>query len=283
MYKQITFFIILLLIIIGSNDKFRKRLRPRETRAIYENGKIYDLDKAQNIKIYNKNGDVKLTNQKVMMTGSFFNMIEVTQIKKLINDELIYRNSEFEKSTVETKFDGDTFLIQTKFYENFPNAKIDLELTIRNSEVKVDEIQTTNGNIIISNINNDFKAATDSGEIQINDNKSFVELFNENGNISVINTNGIKKINVGKGTINAEIQNVTNETTIINNNGDINIKISCNLNTNIEIEATDQNIINNTTFLKLLKNDKVFKGTIGAGTNLLFIKASNGQIKILDL
>lgn len=283
--RNFAYTIILLLLIFGlklffsSKNLTPEHFKPKEILNPYIHIVMYAIYGTNNIKIYNQNGDVKLKNL-IFETSCMDHILELKEVKQLLNDKIFNRHSEFEKCTVEVNFNDKEFIIQTKFHENTINAKVDLTIRLMNSKTQVDEICTTNGNIFINDITKDIKATTDSGEIEVINSKCFVELYNKNGNINVIDTEGITSIIVDNGTINAEIQNITSETKLINKNGNINIKVPHNLNANIEIEADEKSIKNQTNFLKLSKYNNIFKGSIGSGSNLMRIKAINGQINI---
>jgi hypothetical protein len=277
--KKLFFAFIIISILAFGSKEISYESTPHIITNPYILRYLYDIYGAKCIKIFNQNGNVNVFNEDRKSSGMNY-IMHLKETKKLFNDNKINRYVEFEKNTVEINAINDVLTIQTKINNNQNNVKIDLEIKLVNCPIQVNEIQTTNGNIYINDVTKDFKAITNSGEIEVSNSNCFVELYNQNGNVNVIDTDGITNIFVDNGTINAEIQNITNETKIINKNGNINIKIPRNLNANIEIEADEKNIKNQTNFLKLSKFNNVFKGTIGSGSNLMRLKAINGQISI---
>lgn len=277
--KKLFFAFIIISILAFGSKEISYESTPHFITNPYILRYLYDIYGVKSIKIFNQNGNVNVFNQDRKSSG-MNHLMHLKETKKLFNDNNINRYFEFEKNTVEINALNDVLIIQTKINNNKNNVKIDLEIKLVNCPIQVKEIQTTNGNIYINNITKDIKAITDSGEIEVSNSKCFVELYNQNGNVNVIDTDGITNIIVDNGTINAEIQNITSETKLINKNGNINIKIPRNLNANIEIEADEKSIKNQANFLKLSKFNNVFKGSIGSGPNLMHIKAINGQISI---
>ena len=276
--KKLFFAFIIISILAFGSKEISYESTPHFITNPYILRYLYDIYGAKSIKIFNQNGNVKVFNAD-RKSSCMNDQMDLKVTKKLLNDNNINRYFEFEQNTVEINAITDVLTIQTKI-NNQNNVKIDLEIKLINCPIQANEIQTTNGNIYINNVTKDIKAITDSGEIEVSNSKCFVELYNQNGNVNVIDTYGITSIIVNNGTINAEIQNITSETKLINQNGNINIKIPHNLNANIEIEADEKSIKNQTNFLKLSKFNNIFKGTIGSGSNLMRIKAINGQISI---
>lgn len=160
---------------------------------------------------------------------------------------------------------------------------VDMNIKIP-SYVTVDTLTTSNGAIIIKDVKGNISAHSSNGAINIENVDGYVTAITSNGRIDIKDTTGINNLQTSNGMINAEIYDFQENISIRTSNGGITLYINPSLNTDIEIETSNGQIVTSGIILSLITNEEKHKiGTLGDGGNKITIKTSNGDINIYEL
>ena len=152
------------------------------------------------------------------------------------------------------------------------------------SYVTVDTLTTSNGAIIIKDVEGNITAHSSNGEINIENVEGYVTATTSNGRIDVKGTTGVNDLQTSNGAVNADIYDFLKNISITTSNGEIILYINPSLNADIEIVTSNGKITTSGIMLSLIVNEEKHKiGTLGDGGNKIFIKTSNGDIKVYDL
>jgi len=152
------------------------------------------------------------------------------------------------------------------------------------SFVTIETVMTSNGAIIIENVKGNITASSSNGAITIENVDGYISATTSNGDIEVTDTTGLKNLKSSNGKINTEIFDIQEDITISTSNGGITVYINPSLNTNIEMETSNGQItISDITLNLTIDEEKHKVGTLGDDGNKIFIRTSNGNIKLYKL
>ncbi len=208
---------------------------------------------------------------------------------------------EFEKIKIEI-LDKDGCTIKTKTLEKNPKVSVQYEIKVPKS-VKVSDINSSNGTILIIDCEGEMNLKTSNGRIEVFDSKgSFIanssngrvefvhlngkaEAYTSNGDIRVVRTPGFKKGVTSNGKITLEIdEKMKNDIYLSTSNGSIRISLDPSLDLNIDASTSNSRIDLNgieVTSSKFSKNSLV--GKINKGGKKITATTSNGSIKFYKL
>jgi len=208
---------------------------------------------------------------------------------------------EFDKIKIEV-IDEDGCTIKTTALEKNPKVSVNYEIKIPKS-VKVSEINSTNGTILIIDCEGDMNLDTSNGRIEVFDSKGkfianssnggieFVNLsgkaeaYTSNGKIRVVRTPGFKKGVTSNGKITLEIEEkMKNDIYLSTSNGSIKISLDPSLDLNVDASTSNSSIDLNGIEITTSKFSKdSVSGKINRGGKKITANTSNGSIKFYKL
>ena len=256
--------LLLFLSLLFSGCTF-KRL---EDTKLFE--RSYLVDDGTVVKIFNKNGNVKVT--------------------KSINESLIVQaeiKSRYGKIEIErVKIDiteGKEFIIRTEMNTNI-HATVNYSILLPKNTF-LENVETTNGAIIVRDISGDVVAKNANGKI---------ELYNVNGTVSAMSSNAhilikdTKRINLARtsnGKIEVEIFDIPeNGTTLTTSNGELKCGISNAINANINARTTNGHISVKTLKLDIIESSEdLLTAQLGSGGEKILLETTNANISISGL
>ncbi|MDP8201902.1 MAG: hypothetical protein P9M11_07140 [Candidatus Tenebribacter burtonii] len=208
---------------------------------------------------------------------------------------------EFDKIKIEV-IDEDGCTIKTTTLEKNPKVSVNYEIKIPKS-VKVSEINSINGTILIIDCEGDMNLDTSNGRIEVFDSKGkfianssnggieFVNLsgkaeaYTSNGKIRVVRTPGFKKGVTSNGKITLEIEEkIKNDIYLSTSNGSIKISLDPSLDLNVDASTSNSSIDLNGIEITTSKFSKdSVSGKINRGGKKITANTSNGSIKFYKL
>ena len=253
MKKELLVLTLLILIIVGFSgciDLGNNSSGP-EVRSYFE--EEYTASDDTVLSVTTVNGGISITS----WDGD---NIFLNATKKSRNGE-----DDLDKAEIVVTEDGNQINIEVQHDQPINSRAVDLDIKIPYN-VSVETVISTNGGIVVENVEGYVKATT------------------TNGGIVIKNTTGIDNLISTNGGINAEILDIQKDVNIQSTNGGINLNIRTTLNSSIQISTTNGGITVGGDFISVSESSyKSFKGTIGGGGNTINILTTNGGITINEL
>jgi len=235
------------------------------------------------------NGEYETNINTVLKVSTLNGQIEIyTWNNDTVSLNVIKRSAisreELDNIDIDVDETDDIIKIETLYTgRRITQPSVDMNIKVPNY-VTVDIVTTSNGAIIIEDVKGNITADSSNGAITIENVDGYVAATTSNGDIEVSGTTGIKNIHSSNGVINTEIYDFQQNITISTSNGRITVYINPLLNADIEMETSNGQITITGITLNLTTNEeKHKKGTLGEGGNKIYIKTSNGDIKLYAL
>ncbi|MDA3813477.1 MAG: hypothetical protein PF570_04410 [Candidatus Cloacimonetes bacterium] len=270
----------------GVNMNFNLSDGDKITKEFHE---TFNPKRGCKLNVHNRNGKVEIKSWKE-------DYIDISAILETNKSE-----DEFEKIKIEV-LDEDGCTIKTKELKKNPKVSVNYEIKVPEG-VKVSEINSSNGKILIIDCEGDMNLNTSNGKIEVFDsNGKFIakssnggiefvnlsgiaEAITSNGAIRVVRTPEFKKGVTSNGKITIEIEEkMKNDIYLSTSNGSINISIDPTLDLNIDASTSNSRIDLNgieVTSSKFSKNSLI--GKINKGGTKITASTSNGNIKFYKL
>ncbi len=241
------------------------------------------------LNVHNRNGKVELKSWKE-------NYIDISAILGTNKTE-----KEIEKIKIEV-LDEDGCTIKTTALEKNPKVSVHYEIKVP-SGVMINEINSSNGTILIIDCEGDMNLHTSNSRIEVFDSKgSFVanssngrvefvnlkgkaEAYTSNDKIRVVKTPGFIKGVTSNGKITLEInEKMKNDIYLSTSNGAIRIALDPNLDLNIDASTSNSRIELNDIEITTSEFSKdSVSGKINRGGKKITANTSNGSIKLYKL
>ena len=249
-------------------------------KKIYETtNEEYEVDENTILEVYNINGEVKISGydgDKILL-----------KILKFTNK--IFGEDEFEKVQINVNEIDNRFIIETEYLEQVASVRVavSLELQIPNY-VTVENVETLNGAIYLSDVKGDVKSDVKNGLISICGVDGYVQATSANGAINIKDTTGVNSVSTINGALNVDINDIKQDIEITTTNGDIQVSINPGLNADLEVKI---NSIAGFIYLNdllpylnlTINTDRLVVGTIGEGENKIYIDLTTGIINLHTL
>jgi len=251
MRKELVSIALIILIIVGFSGCINNEEPGPEVRSYFE--EEYTASEDTVLSVTTVNGGISITS----WDGD---NIFLNATKKSRNGE-----DDLDKAEIVVTEDGNQINIEVQHDQPINSRAVDLDIKIPYN-VSVETVISTNGGIVVENVEGYVKATT------------------TNGGIVIKNTTGIDNLISTNGGINAEILDIQKDVNIQSTNGGINLNIRTTLNSSIQISTTNGGITVGGDFISVSESSyKSFKGTIGGGGNTINILTTNGGITINEL
>lgn len=241
------------------------------------------------LNVTNSNGSIKII-------GWAKDFIDINTTLITSEDE-----EEFEKVEIEVKEKNKACNISTVYKSK--KAKVSVEYLIKLPfNMKIGEIQSSNGSIKIDGVNGNADISSSNGSLKIDNSKGEISLRTSNGSITVDNFSGsvdartsngrinISKVNgsidasTSNGSISAEISSLKEDADFSTSNGSIKLYLNPKLDAEIYASTTNSHIKLNDIEIKTSELSKNYlKGKIGKGGNLIKATTTNSSINIYEL
>jgi len=233
----------------------------------------YDADKNTVLKVNNMNGNIEIT----VHDGDKVSLHVEKRVLEKYKEQL-------DKVEIEVTEEDDEILIET-IDKNDISKHVSVLMTIEVPEdVKVESVETTNGNIVISGTKGDMTVKGTNGNIIVDDIDGLVEVSTTNGNIDIQDTNGIGNIDTTNGNIRVDINELNEDIDIGTVNGNIDVYILPTLDADISMETSNGSVTIHDLDLDLTTDKKTNKeGKLGEGGIDIDIHTSNSNIDLYEL
>ncbi|MBT3169326.1 MAG: hypothetical protein HN334_05625 [Candidatus Cloacimonetes bacterium] len=241
------------------------------------------------LNVHNRNGKVEIKRWKE-------NYIDISAILGTNESE-----KEFEKIKIEV-LDEDGCTIKTTALEKNPKVSVQYEIKVPKG-VKIGEINSSNGTILIIDCEGEMNLNTSNGRIEVFDsNGNFVanssnggiefvhlngkaEAYTSNGKIRVVRTPGFRKGVTSNGKITLEIdEKMKNDIYLSTSNGSIKLYFSDNVNAEITAKTSNSKIkLHDFEMSVSSLGQASLEGKIGDGGKKLDVQTSNGSINFYKI
>lgn len=241
------------------------------------------------LNVHNRNGKIEIKSWKE-------NYIDISAILGTNKSE-----KEFEKIEIEV-LDEDGCTIKTTALEKNPRVSVQYEIKVPKGVI-INEINSSNGEIIIIDCEGEMNLDTSNGRIEVFDSKgNFVanssnggiefvnlsgtaEAYTSNGKIRVVRTPGFKKGVTSNGKIILEIdEKMKNDIYLSTSNGSIRITLDPSLDLDIDASTSNSRIDLNGIEITTSEFSKdSVSGKINSGGKKITASTSNGSIKFYKL
>ncbi len=256
------------------------------TREFHE---TFNPVKGCKLNVHNRNGKIEIKSWKE-------NYIDISAILGTNKSE-----KEFEKIKIEV-LDEDGCTIKTTALERNPRVSVQYEIKVPKGVI-INEINSSNGEIIIIDCEGEMNLDTSNGRIEVFDSKgNFVanssnggiefvnlsgtaEAYTSNGKIRVVRTPGFKKGVTSNGKIILEIdEKMKNDIYLSTSNGSIRITLDPSLDLDIDASTSNSRIDLNGIEITTSEFSKdSVSGKINSGGKKITASTSNGSIKFYKL
>jgi hypothetical protein len=144
---------------------------------------------------------------------------------------------------------------------------------------------SSNGGLTFQKVKGNLNLSTSNGGIRVQDIQGFVRLNTSNGGIEVKGVEGISDIRTSNGKIEVEVPGLQGGGgSISTSNGSITAYISRKLNLNLDVSTSNGKInIEGLDLILSTSSDRMIKGRLGTGGDLLTITTSNANVYISNL
>jgi hypothetical protein len=226
----------------------------------------YEVEAGTEVEVYNRNGRVNVRS----WDGEH---LEVSAVKKSWMPGEI--------NLVEIKVtENKNFVVRTESLERNPRVSVNYEILVP-SGISVKLLETSNGNINVQGAAGNVTAVTSNGSIKIVDVDGFVTARTSNGKIEVSGVSGLLGLRTSNGNIEAEAAGIGKDVEVTSSNGSISLLIASAVDADVEARTSNGKItIYNLQFVSSEMDSNYMKGRLGSGGSRLFIKTSNGSIKL---
>lgn len=232
----------------------------------------YEADNNTTLNVTNINGQIEIDS----WNGD---KVELEAIKRTN-----YGDEELQKVHIIVNRIDDELKVETK-YSAIENVRVSVDMKIKVPEnVTVGSIETTNGNIMISNTKGNTTAITTNGNIAISNVEGYITASSSNGALDIQRTTGIGDLSTTNGKIEAHVLDIREDIDIRCTNGGITVYIDPSLDANIEMETTNGHISMNEIELVVTRLESTHvEGVIGEGGNTIDIRTTNGNVNLNKL
>ncbi|GAB7016574.1 DUF4097 family beta strand repeat-containing protein [Methanogenium cariaci] len=232
----------------------------------------YEADDSTILRVVNSNGQISINSRE----GDTITL-NTTKKSRFGEDEL--ENIEI----TAIKNNNEITIKATSLTVIPPMVSVDMDITVP-TNVTVDSVEQSNGEIRISGTKGDMSASCSNGEITMNNVDGYVSARVDNGNIEIRETTGIDELEVSNGNIVAEIYDIRNGATIKTINGEITVSINPSLNAAIEMKTTNGIISVKGIALNFTRTEVThMEGVLGNGGDKITIENTNGNVNVKAL
>ena len=142
----------------------------------------------------------------------------------------------------------------------------------------VADVETSGGNIEVENFDGTLDAQTSGGNIKLEESKGSLKIGTSGGNIRIARVEGGLQAETSGGNITADIVNLGKFLTLSTSGGNINIKMPMDKGMDLDLSGDKVNI-SMQNFKGSLKDDRV-KGTLNGGGIPVRISTSGGNVRV---
>jgi len=285
MIKKITILLSILLIAFIFTGCYEKI--PAINSEIFE--ETYTVENGMSLEVYNFNGSVTISkwdSNTVKVRAekkTNFGKTELENVK--INVErgtnLVVKS---EKLAINPK-------VSITYDIKIPNFMTLTDIETSNGGIKIEGckgnvfLRSSNGGIDVFDYEGDINGITSNGGIRVKDIQGFVKLDTSNGGIEAKGISGIIGIRTSNGKIDVEVPSVQKGgADISTSNGSITAYISRKLNLNIDSSTSNGKIeVKDLEVTPITSSDRILRGKLGSGGNLLTITTSNANIYLMRM
>jgi hypothetical protein len=226
----------------------------------------YNADENTVLEVKNINGDI---------------IIQAEDIDKIV---LYYEKISYESKDQLNKVDvivtevDSEIIIETRYKTESREATVNMVIQVPDF-INVSVVETTNGEIELSNTHGDVELKTTNGDISASYVYGEVTASTTNGVIDVMYCTKVGNITSTNGRIGVQVRNFDSDILIETTNGHIMVSINPELDADLFMKTNNGEIYVNDIDLTLTKDeDSHLEGCLGSCGNQITIETSNGNI-----
>ena len=192
---------------------------------------------------------------------------------------------------IEVKTSAGALEILTKYPKNEGDGFFDwlsgnsLSLNV-NYKIKaprelVSNLQSTNGGVRLVGTRGRADLSTTNGGVSVQDVEGNIRLRSTNGGLTVVNAAGTLDGVTTNGGINAELTEVDGDLSLRTTNGGVTLKLPENLRASVDIATSNGGIHSDLAVEGGQKTKRSLTGEINGGGGKLYVRSTNGGVRIL--
>jgi DUF4097 and DUF4098 domain-containing protein YvlB len=186
------------------------------------------------------------------------------------------------KVTIEVSAAAGSVKVET-VYPKFRNLRVSVAYEIKVPEnVRLEDVRTTNGDMVISGRLSDVKAGSTNGDVRLDSASGRCEIGTTNGDIHLTNARGPVNAHTTNGGVHLTLEKVEAEISARTTNGSITLRASGDLNAELKARTTNGRIQTDfpITVQGLVSSRRSLEGKLGTGGPLIDLHTTNGGITI---
>ncbi len=265
-YASVLILLTLTLLMVSGCGLFGDALSVFQARETWEG--LYSLEPGTEIAIVNENGSVHVR-QSATATE-----LSLTVIKR-----------SFQRANLEdveiVVTPGTTFRAET-IYPDPPRRSVVVEWDVVVPEgLILSEVKTSNGHLVVVGTSGDLKAETSNGNLRLQGIDGYVHAWTSNGRAQVQDCRGIDRVRSSNGGIEVDVRAIRDRVEISTSNGRVVAALSPELDAALTARTSNGRVSVDEELLQVQQHSQTeFVGTMGAGDYEVFLRTSNGNIRI---
>lgn len=220
---------------------------------------------------------LKNTNGVVRLSTWAKDEVEIKAVKTARGNK-----SNLDKVTIEVAAASGSVRVET-VYPRLRNLRVSVAYEIKVPEnVRLEDVRTTNGDIVISGRFSDVKAGSTNGDVHLDSASGRCEIGTTNGDIRLVNANGPVDAHTTNGSVHIDIGKVEAAISARTTNGSITVRASGELNAELKARTTNGRIQTDfpITVQGVVRSGRSLDGKMGTGGPLIDLHTTNGGITI---
>ncbi|MEA2560182.1 MAG: hypothetical protein QOH06_1686 [Acidobacteriota bacterium] len=245
--------------------------------------KTYPLKAGGELRVENTNGGITVE-------AWDRNEVQVEAVKQVKADSAEKAREAMKLLRIEVKPSAGVLQILTKYPKNEGDGFFDwlsgnsvnmnVNYKIKAPRELVSNLQSTNGGVRLVGTRGRAELLTTNGGVSVEDVEGNIRLRSTNGGLSVVNATGSLDGVTTNGGITAQINEVNGDISLRTTNGGVTLRLPENLRASVDIATSNGGIHSDLAVEGGHKTKKSLTGDINGGGGKLFVRSTNGGVRI---
>jgi len=243
----------------------------------------YPLQSGGELRVENTNGGISVE-------AWDRNEVQVEAIKQVRAESAAKAREAMKLLKVEVKPSAGALHIVTKYpkkedgffdWLSGDGVNMSVNYKIKAPRELVAHLQSTNGGVSLAGTRGRAELTTTNGGASVKDVEGNIRMRSTNGGLSVVNASGTLDGVTTNGGINAELNEVDGDLSLRTTNGGVTLKLPENLRASVDIATSNGGIHSDLPVEGGQKTKRSLTGEINGGGGKLFVRSTNGGVRIL--
>jgi len=277
--KQIIPVLALALALAGASSPVQAKETLKETFL-----QTYPLRAGGELRVQNTNGGISVE-------AWDRNEVRVEAIKQVRAESAEKAREAMKLLKVEVKPSAGALHIVTKYPKNEGDGFFDwlsgdsvnmnVNYKIKAPRELVAHLQSTNGGVSLAGTRGRAELTTTNGGASVKDVEGNIRMRSTNGGLSVVNAAGTLDGITTNGGITAQLTEVDGDLSLRTTNGGVTLKLPENLRASVDIATSNGGIHSDLAVEGGQKTKRSLTGDINGGGGKLYVRSTNGGVRIL--